>query len=536
MSPATDLEEALTVIAPGDPLPAGTRLRDYEITGLLREGGFAIVYLAWDHALQRRVALKEYMPASMASRADQGPAVELRDSRNADTFAIGLKSFLEEARLLARFDHASLVKVYRFWEDNDTAYMAMPFYEGPTLERALAELGRVPGETELRAWLKPVLNALTVLHDAGVWHQNVGPEEIVLTPTGPVLLGLASAGHAIEAVQRAPAAALKRGYAAIEQYGSVAGAMLGPWTDLYALAAVVYGAVTGQAPAPAPDRLVADGVPPLGQIAAGLYGAPFLAAIDAALKVQPSGRPASHQQFRALMGDIDAPEAPVSLTPRLDLMQEPFLGAASGPREITVPDRPLLVPTRPDPMPVAEAPPPTASAAQTAGASEAAGTPTWMGGLEEAGSGKRSLWSAALLALVLIVGAALGLHAWLRPGERGSAGVAAASSGTPAKAVAAPASAAAATVPSGPAASTVAASSPRGVASAPATPPITAGLGASAVGPTSALPAPAAGSAAPPATAAVPVERQARCIDILQRASLERISPADADFFKKECK
>jgi len=147
MSPATELDDAPTVIAPGDPLLEGTRLRDYEITGLLHEGGFSIVYRAWDQALQRHVALKEYLPASMASRDDDGKTVAIRSAHHVDTFAIGLRSFLDEARLLARFDHASLVKVYRFWEDNGTAYMAMPFYEGPLLERALADLGRVVGET-----------------------------------------------------------------------------------------------------------------------------------------------------------------------------------------------------------------------------------------------------------------------------------------------------------------------------------------------------------------------------------------------------
>src|SRR6202008_3597005 len=159
-----------------------------------------------------------------------------------------------EARLLARFDHPSLVKVYRFWEENGTAYMVMPFYEGPTLEDALGELDHVPGEVELRAWLKPVLNAVALLHEGGVWHQNIGPDSVVLTSVGPVLFGLASAEQAIAAHAHTPAAALKTGFAAIEQYGHVAETKRGPWTDLYALAAVTYAAITGNAPAAAADR------------------------------------------------------------------------------------------------------------------------------------------------------------------------------------------------------------------------------------------------------------------------------------------
>jgi serine/threonine protein kinase len=134
-------------------LPLGTHLLDYEITGLIGEGGFGIVYLAWDHSLQRKVAIKEYMPASMASRIAGSSAIVVKSERHLDTFKAGLKSFMNEARLLARFDHPALVKVYRFWEENGTAYMAMPFYEGRRSSGA-RRLGHAPSEAQLRAWLR----------------------------------------------------------------------------------------------------------------------------------------------------------------------------------------------------------------------------------------------------------------------------------------------------------------------------------------------------------------------------------------------
>src|SRR5829696_5605771 len=109
----------------GHTLPIGTHLRDYEINGLIGEGGFGIVYLAWDHSLQRKVALKEYMPATLAGRVADSPEVAPLSARLHDLYTAGLKSFVGEARLLARFDHASLVKVYRFWEENGTAYTVM---------------------------------------------------------------------------------------------------------------------------------------------------------------------------------------------------------------------------------------------------------------------------------------------------------------------------------------------------------------------------------------------------------------------------
>jgi serine/threonine protein kinase len=322
-------------------LPRGTRLREYEVADVVGESGFAIVYRAWDTTLQRRVAVKEFLPVSMATRSPGSPAVNVASERDHDAYKAGLKSFVAEARLLARFDHPSLVKVYRFWEENGTAYMVMPFYEGPSLEEALAELDHVPGEAELRAWLKPVLNAVSLLHEGGVWHQNIGPDSIVLTPVGPVLFGLGSAEQAIAALAHTPAAALKPGFAAIEQYGSAAETKRGPLdrpvrTGVGGLPA----AVTGGAPAAAADRLAQDPVRPLSLVAASLFDERFLAAIDAAMAVEPERRPQDHQQFRALMGDIDSPE-PVELAPPRDLMHEPFVGD-DGEREITVPDHPLL--------------------------------------------------------------------------------------------------------------------------------------------------------------------------------------------------
>ena len=123
--------------AAGHTLPEGMRLRDYEIVGPIGEGGFGIVYLAWDHSLEQHVAIKEYLPAILATRASVSSAVVVKSQRHRDSFRVGMRSFLNEARLLARFDHPSLVRVLQFWEANGTAYMAMPYYEGPTLQHAL---------------------------------------------------------------------------------------------------------------------------------------------------------------------------------------------------------------------------------------------------------------------------------------------------------------------------------------------------------------------------------------------------------------
>ena len=211
------------------------------------------------------------MPASMAARVNGSSAIVVKSERHLDTFHAGLKSFVNEARLLARFDHPSLVKVYRFWEENGTAYMVMPYYEGPTLKAALAELGRAPSEAELRAWLTPLLDALAVMHAAQCYHRDIAPDNILLTPRGPLLLDFGAARRVIGDMTHAITVVLKPGYAPIEQYGDVATMTQGAWTDLYALACVVYYAIAGKTPTSSVERLMDDRLEPLAVSAAGRY-------------------------------------------------------------------------------------------------------------------------------------------------------------------------------------------------------------------------------------------------------------------------
>lgn len=128
-----------------DALEPGVRVAEFEIQRVLGIGGFGIVYLAFDHALERLVALKEYMPSSLAARRS-GCRVAVRSQSHAQTFGVGMRSFVGEAKLLARFDHPALLKVFRFWEDNGTAYMAMPYYQGRTLGALRSAMGSPPNQ------------------------------------------------------------------------------------------------------------------------------------------------------------------------------------------------------------------------------------------------------------------------------------------------------------------------------------------------------------------------------------------------------
>jgi serine/threonine protein kinase len=299
----------------GNALPIGTRLGEFEIIGVVGEGGFGIVYLVLDHSLGRRVALKEYMPSALAARGG-GAQVSVKSSRHRETFELGLKSFVNEARLLAQFDHPSLVKVYRFWEGNGTAYMVMPFYEGTTLRERLHAMGSPPDESWLMGLLAPLTEALQVIHAEQCYHRDIAPDNIILLEGSgrPVLLDFGAARRVIGDMTQALTVILKPGYAPLEQYAEVPGLKQGPWTDVYALAAVVYFAIVGRTPPPAVGRSMHDQYEPLSQLAAGRYSLRLTQAVDRALRVMPKERTASIAEFRAQLGLAAAAPEPQDTT------------------------------------------------------------------------------------------------------------------------------------------------------------------------------------------------------------------------------
>ena len=287
----------------GNALPAGTMLGEFELLAVAGEGGFAIVYRAWDHSLKRQVALKEYLPATLAMR-HSGLQVLVKPGRQSEAFWKGLDSFVMEARLLARFDHPALVKVFRFWEANGTAYMVMPFYEGRTLRDELRGRSEPPDEATLLGWLGPVADALAVIHAERWYHRDVAPDNVLLLANSgrPLLLDFGAARQVIGDMTQALTVILKPGYAPIEQYTDIPGVHQGPWTDLYALAAVAHFAICGKTPPPSVGRMLTDSYQPLAQVAAGRYSDGLLQALDRALSVKPEGRPQSIEAFKQSIG------------------------------------------------------------------------------------------------------------------------------------------------------------------------------------------------------------------------------------------
>ena len=258
-----------------------------------------------DIALDIPVAIKEYLPADLATR-EQDLSVVPQTSQAASDFQWGLERFLDEARTLARFQHPNIVRVHHFFEAHSTAYIAMDYVEGEDLSAYLTRKGPL-SEDELKGILYPLLSALEVVHQADFLHRDIKPGNIVLRDSdgSPVLLDFGAARQAIGAKSRSVTSIVTPGYAPIEQYSSRG--HQGPWTDIYALGGVCYRALTGQVPEDATDRMRDDPLIPVAQRCAGQASQAFLSAIDVALSVDEGDRPQSVGAWRQAL-EADASE------------------------------------------------------------------------------------------------------------------------------------------------------------------------------------------------------------------------------------
>ncbi len=291
-------------------LPVGSMLREYCITGVIGQGGFSIVYLAYEASLDRTIAIKEFFPTVLAQRS-AGHSVAVVSSGNQPIFKVGLESFLREAKLQAKFFHPALVEVIRVWEQNNSAYMAMRYHRGQNL-RDMKRSGMDLGAEQILSFVKPIFDALSLLHAHNVIHRDVSPDNILIRETGePVLLDLGAARTVVAGMTQALTTVLKPGYAPIEQYADDGALEQGPWTDVYGLAAVVYFLYVGKAPPQAVTRIVSD------SLASDELLAPVPSALRpvlrSALAVLPANRYRTIAEFRsALIEALDMPEAAVA--------------------------------------------------------------------------------------------------------------------------------------------------------------------------------------------------------------------------------
>ena len=279
-------------------LPVGTRLaEDYRIDRILGAGGFGITYLAEETPLARQVTIKEYFPVDFAVR-DTNQAAQPRSGDATGDYQWGLDRFLDEARTLARFDHPNIVRVYRFFRENNSGFMVLHYEEGRSFKAWLKGLGRAPRQHELDRVVPPLLDALALIHGSDFLHRDIAPDNIIIRNDGsPVLIDFGSARSDIAQHSRTVSALVKPGYSPYEQYATT-GRQQGPWTDIYSLGATLYQAVTGKRPPDSPSRMVEDELVPARDAAISAYRPGFLAAIDAALALDIAARPRSVDEWR----------------------------------------------------------------------------------------------------------------------------------------------------------------------------------------------------------------------------------------------
>ncbi len=289
-------------------------LGEFEITGLIGQGGFGIVYLARDRVLDRAVALKEFMPTGIAER-EEGVRVTVRSASHKATYEVGLRSFINEAKMLAKFSHPALVEVYRFWEANGTAYMAMRYYSGETLRQCLARGDTKFDEEFIAQTMAPIFDALEILHRDQVFHRDVAPDNIILANGRPVLLDFGSARSIIGDGTQTLTTILKPGYAPIEQYVSDGTTKQGPWTDVYALGGVLYHLATGKVPLQAVSRLLSDPLKSVNEITNQAFSPAFSDAVARAMAVRVENRLQNVREFSEMLGWNTSQPKPVLSMP-----------------------------------------------------------------------------------------------------------------------------------------------------------------------------------------------------------------------------
>ena len=300
-----------------DALPTGAALSHYAVTGLIGQGGFGVVYLARDTRSNRTVAIKEFLPTSIAGRIADGRVVPLSHEM-ANAYSYGLKGFLREANLLAEFSHPALVAVHQAWEQNGTAYMAMQYYPGKTLREVRTRMTARPTEPQIQAWMSPVFDAVAELHAHRVIHRDISPDNILVMAAGEtVLLDLGAARQVLGGMTQALTTILKPGFAPIEQYVEDGSMEQGRWTDVYGLGAVIYFLVAGHPPTPATSRLVRDSMPTLATLAPqNMYSPAFSAAVAKALSIRAIDRFKSMAEFRTALGWVPQPRPQAAPTER----------------------------------------------------------------------------------------------------------------------------------------------------------------------------------------------------------------------------
>jgi serine/threonine protein kinase len=283
-------------------LTPGYQIEHFRIEATLGKGGFGITYVALDLQLGKRVAIKELLPDSIATRVD-GSTVVPHSASMQENWEWARERFLDEARILAGFSHPAIVGVHRLIEANGTVYMVMDYVEGESYQARLRRAGCEPDQASLMAVVGPILDGLSEVHAKGLLHRDIKPDNILISRRGhPILIDFGSARSSIGATMTMTSI-VTHGYSPIEQYQTKG--KMGPWTDIYALGAVMCRAITGKRPPVAADRMMNDDFQWVSYLEVPGYSKHFLQAVDWTMRLPTQERPQSVVDFHRALSRIE---------------------------------------------------------------------------------------------------------------------------------------------------------------------------------------------------------------------------------------
>ena len=276
-------------------LPPDTSLGGYRVLRKVAAGGFGVVYLAVD-AEGQQVAIKEYLPSSLASRApgDLCPQVQ---PEKLSLYRLGLKSFFEEGRSLAQISHPSVVSVMNFFRENETVYMVMNYLEGASLQDFIItardlKQAKVFRESTILSLFDEILRGLRIVHQHKMLHLDIKPANIFITDDNKsVLIDFGAAREVLSKEGNFIRPMYTPGFAAPEMYRR--DASMGPWTDIYAIGACIYACMQGFPPNEAPQRLENDRIAVALARLRGTYSDNLIEVVEWCMSIDPLSRPQS---------------------------------------------------------------------------------------------------------------------------------------------------------------------------------------------------------------------------------------------------
>ena len=284
----------MTKVKPA-PLPPDTIIGGYKIIRKVAAGGFGLVYLAQDSDGQQ-VAVKEYLPSSLASRAP-GELMPQVQPEKLSLYRLGLKSFFEEGRSLAQISHPSVVSVLNFFRENETVYMVMNYLEGAALQDFIVtarelKQNKVFRESTIRSLFDEILRGLRIVHQHKMLHLDIKPANVFITNDNKsVLIDFGAAREVLSKEGNFVRPMYTPGFAAPEMYRR--DSTMGPWTDIYAIGACMYACMQGYPPSEAPQRQEKDRIAiALGRLR-GVYSDNLIEVVEWCMAMDPLSRPQS---------------------------------------------------------------------------------------------------------------------------------------------------------------------------------------------------------------------------------------------------